>query len=103
MYERYCLGNRADQDHDGSHIKGLIINLFACFWPELMKLPGFLTEFITPIVKISKGNQSRSFFTIPEYELWKEEGHKGWKVKYYKGLGTSTNAEAKEYFSDIDR
>ena len=93
----------ADQDHDGSHIKGLIINLFACFWPELMKLPGFLTEFITPIVKVSKRAESLSFYTLLEYEAWKALALKGWKIKYYKGLGTSTNAEAKEYFSDIDR
>jgi DNA gyrase/topoisomerase IV subunit B len=26
-----------DQDHDGSHIKGLIINMFQCFWPSLMR------------------------------------------------------------------
>ncbi len=25
------------------------------------------------------------------------------QVKYYKGLGTSTSKEAKEYFSDMDR
>lgn len=41
-----------DQDHDGSHIKGLIINLLDHFWPSLMKIPGFLLEFITPIVKV---------------------------------------------------
>ena len=94
----------ADQDHDGSHIKGLIINLFATFWPSLLKLPGFITEFITPIVKVTKGATSTSFFTVPEYEAWKAAGdRKGWKIKYYKGLGTSTPQEAKEYFSDIDR
>ena len=27
---------------------------------------------------------------------------KDFKVKYYKGLGTSTNQEAKEYFDKID-
>jgi len=42
-----------DQDHDGSHIKGLIINLLDHFWPSLMKIPGFLLEFITPIVKVA--------------------------------------------------
>lgn len=47
-----------DQDHDGSHIKGLIINLFQCFWPSLLKIPGFLVEFITPIVKCTKGKFS---------------------------------------------
>ena len=78
--------NRADQDHDGSHIKGLVINLFAHFWPSLLKLPGFLTEFITPIVKVSKGRVTQSFFTIPEYEQWKSaEQRQGWKIKYYKG------------------
>ena len=41
-----------DQDHDGSHIKGLIMNFFHHFYPSLLKLPGFLLEFITPIVKV---------------------------------------------------
>ena len=45
------------------------------------------------------------FHTMPEYEAWKEEmggSTKGWEVKYYKGLGTSTNDEAREYFANID-
>ena len=41
-----------DQDHDGSHIKGLIMNFLHSFFPTLLKLPGFLLEFITPIVKV---------------------------------------------------
>ena len=44
-----------DQDHDGSHIKGLIINFLDHFWPSLLKIPGFLLEFITPIVKVCLG------------------------------------------------
>jgi len=64
---------------------------------------GFLREFITPIIKVSKGNEVRSFFTIPEYEAWAEGRNlKGYKIKYYKGLGTSTTKEAKEYFSRLD-
>ena len=91
-----------DQDHDGSHIKGLIMNYFHTFYPSLLKLPGFLVEFITPIIKVTKGKESISFYTMPEYERWKETSNaRGWKVKYYKGLGTSTAAEAKEYFSKI--
>ena len=27
----------------------------------------------------------------------------GWTVKYYKGLGTSTSKEAKEYFTALDK
>ena len=61
-----------DQDHDGSHIKGLIINFIHHFWPSLLKLKGFLKEFITPIIKATKGNESRSFFTLSDYEKWAE-------------------------------
>jgi DNA topoisomerase II len=76
-----------DQDHDGSHIKGLIINYFETFYPSLLAIPGFLIEFITPIVKVTKaGKDDISFFTMPEYEYWKENtpDHKKWKMKYYK-------------------
>jgi DNA topoisomerase II len=41
-----------DQDHDGSHIKGLIINFMDYFFPSLLRIKGFLLEFITPIVKV---------------------------------------------------
>ncbi|KAL7543375.1 hypothetical protein ACHAXR_013102 [Thalassiosira sp. AJA248-18] len=95
----------ADQDHDGSHIKGLVINFIHHFWPSLLDVPGFLQQFITPIVKCTKGKKSETFFTLPEYEEWKEStgnDAKGWHIKYYKGLGTSTSSEAKEYFSNLD-
>lgn len=42
-----------DQDHDGSHIKGLLMNFMHHFYPSLLKVPGFLIEFITPIVKVN--------------------------------------------------
>lgn len=55
-------------------------------------------------MQASKGNQARSFYTMPEYEAWTETVNTtGWKIKYYKGLGTSTEEEAQEYFADIDR
>ena len=95
----------ADQDVDGSHIKGLILNFIDYFWPSLLNRPGFLQQFITPIVKATKGKSSKTFFNLPEYNEWLEStGNqgKGWKIKYYKGLGTSTSAEAKEYFSHLD-
>lgn len=93
-----------DQDHDGSHIKGLFINFIHHYWPSLIKIPGFLTEFITPIVKVTNKNVTHSFFTIPEYRAWcdthAQELHKP-KIKYYKGLGTSEPAEMQEYFGDL--
>ena len=95
-----------DQDVDGSHIKGLIINFIHTFWPSLIKLNGFMRQFITPILKASKGKEVKSFYTIPEYEKWvkaNKNNIKGWKIKYYKGLGTSSNKEAQEYFANIQR
>lgn len=99
-----------DQDHDGSHIKGLLINFFDHFWPSLLHIDGFLQEFITPILKATKTARGRkeekAFFTMTEFEEWKEteEGKSSaWIVKYYKGLGTSSAKEAKEYFSNLRR
>ena len=91
-----------DQDLDGSHIKGLCINLFDCEWSSLIKIPGFIGFMNTPILKARKGELEKRFYNEGEYEEWKKtnnEGH-GWKIKYYKGLGTSTGKEFKEYFQD---
>ncbi|XP_008288013.1 DNA topoisomerase 2-alpha isoform X2 [Stegastes partitus] len=93
-----------DQDQDGSHIKGLLINFIHHNWPSLLR-HNFLEEFITPIIKASFKKTQLSFYSIPEFTAWKEsqQNYKSWKIKYYKGLGTSTSQEAKEYFSDMQR
>jgi DNA topoisomerase-2 len=92
-----------DQDVDGSHIKGLLINLFEAEWPSLLDM-NFLCCLMTPLLKASKGATVRCFYSASEYEKWSgsEEGKKsGWHVKYYKGLGTSTAVEAREYFREM--
>ena len=92
-----------DQDYDGSHIRGLLINMFHELWHELIKFPNFITYMATPIVKATKGAQVKSFYTQYDYEEWrKTDASKGWKVKYYKGLGTSTRDEAKDYFKTMN-
>jgi DNA topoisomerase-2 len=101
------------------------MNLFRHFWPALLRPPTvttdkkkqtknntiiddrpFLSMFVTPLLKATKRGTKKtetvSFFSMAEYNAWREtkkddDIHK-WKVKYYKGLGTSTSAEAKEYF-----
>ena len=90
-----------DQDLDGSHIKGLCINLFESEWPSLTEIPNFIGFMNTPILKAAKGSKTMVFYNDGEYEEWKTANQadiKGWKIKYYKGLGTSTGKEFKEYF-----
>ena len=92
-----------DQDEDGSHIKGLLFNLFQSLWPELFKIAGFNKSMLTPIVKATNNKTKKvmSFYNLSDYETWKEAEGKGYSIKYYKGLGTSTPKEAKEYFRDL--
>jgi DNA topoisomerase-2 len=70
----------------------------------------------TPILKAKKGAQEKVFYNEGEYRAWKEASESaesaeggaaaanahaqptGWNIKYYKGLGTSTGKEFKEYF-----
>ena len=112
-----------DQDNDGSHIKGLVINFFRHFWPKLLKPvvdhpadfgnlkdETFLSSFVTPLLKATRKGKTKetlSFFSMAEYNRWRSSLEdssevKNWKVKYYKGLGTSTPAEAKGYFKAFD-
>ena len=90
-----------DQDLDGSHIKGLCINLFQNEWSSLTHIPGFIGFMNTPILKAKKGQQEIKFYNEGEYEEWKSINEtKGWNIKYYKGLGTSTKTEFREYFEE---
>ena len=90
-----------DQDLDGSHIKGLGINLFQELWETLSNIDGFIGFMNTPILKAKKGVHQMLFYNDGEYNSWKDDNDtNGWKIKYYKGLGTSTGNEFKEYFAN---
>jgi DNA topoisomerase-2 len=91
-----------DQDTDGFHIKGLLINFIHYFWPSLVT-KDFIFALQTPIVKAIKGSIIKSFYNLSDYEMWKKEPNSHtFRIKYYKGLGTSTKEEAKEYFEDLE-
>jgi DNA topoisomerase-2 len=85
-----------DADLDGSHIKGLVLNMFHVYWPKLIEL-GFVVSMVTPVIKAGK-----TWYFTEEAFREAATGTSG-PVKYYKGLGTSTSAEAKEYFKQIER
>lgn len=78
-------------------------------FPSLLDIPGFLLEFITPIIRVcafyfsvmqaygsltcciyqcrhKRTKEEISFFTIPEYEAWEAENNKSneWDAKYFK-------------------
>lgn len=100
-----------DQDADGSHIKGLIINMIHYMWPSLIITDSFIQCLRTPLLKIFKTSDKKQenpkiFYSLNEYKLWRENEkdtlHMWTDAKYYKGLGTSTALEAKETFLDFD-
>ncbi len=101
-----------DSDHDGEHIKGLIINFIHYFWPSLLINDDFIQTIQTPLLKIFKKGKklkggketTKVFYSQVEYDAWKENEETGWsKPKYYKGLGTSSSNEAKEIFRQIEK
>ena len=97
-----------DADLDGSHIKGLVLNMFHVYWPKLIEL-GFVVSMVTPVIKAGK----TWYFTEEAFKTAQQSAGRAsgagrqsappTGVKYYKGLGTSTSAEAKEYFKQIDK
>jgi DNA topoisomerase-2 len=89
-----------DQDLDGSHIKGLCINLFHSLWHDLFRMENFLGFMNTPILKARKGKREICFYNENQYTKWRNINNMArWHIKYYKGLGTSTAKEFREYFA----
>lgn len=93
----------ADQDPDGDHITGLIMNFISHLWPSILEVnPKFVVKFATPLVKVLN-HPGIHFYSMQEWENWSAQMQKPQPVpKYYKGLGTSSDEEAAEYFQDLE-
>jgi len=99
-----------DQDPDGSHIKGLVINFIHFYWPSLLKVNGFIQTMSTPLVKVFKKSDKNEksptiFYSLSEYDDWKKKqgvNLNKWYSKYYKGLASSDEKEQLEAFSDFN-
>ena len=88
-----------DSDVDGKHICALIINLFHKLFPSLLQRESdFLQLCMTPIAKMKISGETTTYYSDYEYKKKLQEveqqGKKIQFVKYYKGLGTSTDEEA---------
>ena len=94
-----------DADEDGHHISSLIINFFHKMFPSLLdRNPSFLQSMMTPIAKIfHASNRVETFYNDFDYQaaltrIKEEEKPTRIRVKYYKGLGTSSDQEVRETF-----
>jgi len=95
-----------DQDLDGYHIKGLVINFIHTFWRELCMIDGFFQTLQTPILKARHGKETKVFYNTSDYDNWAKSigvAINNWNIKYYKGLGTHTDPEKKECFMDFEK
>lgn len=95
-----------DADDDGIHIRGLLINFFYTFWPELIKNK-VVTSFSTGVSQIVFKNKKLNdliFYSKLEYEKWYNDGTNDTKkierVKYLKGLGNISSQDIPYYFID---
>jgi len=86
-YDYIVLG--ADEDADGSHIKGLYLGFFKQFGLKLLE-DGRVKKLRTPLITLSKKGQIKHFFfTLDEYQNYiNTHDVKGYDQKYYKGLGS---------------
>lgn len=94
-----------DADEDGHHICALLLNFFHKMFPSLFEREKpFLSIMMTPIAKIIQSNQIRTFYNDYDYqnalETLKDTNRKNFTVKYYKGLGTSSDKEILESFGE---
>eukprot|EP00758_Cryptobia_borreli_P006445 Tbor_TRINITY_DN5155_c0_g1::TRINITY_DN5155_c0_g1_i5::g.26262::m.26262/K03164/TOP2; DNA topoisomerase II len=105
-YQRIMI--MTDQDPDGLHIRGLLLNVFDVLWPKLVENnPGFITIFSTPIVKVTlPSGEEHQFRNTRHYDEWinscDAKTLSTIKRRYYKGLGTSSTEEGRVYFSNMD-
>jgi DNA gyrase/topoisomerase IV subunit B len=93
------VGDMVQHNCDGIHIQALILNLFNHLFPTLFNREGFITCMSTPIMKISHKNNHVRFYDVNSAKQYiQEHSTKALQIKYYKGLGTSSDVDVKETF-----
>ena len=99
----------SDQDSDGYQISGLLLNIFAYYWPELIK-EHRVSRVDTPILIAKQGRKSEKFYNKSDFDKWCEKNDQSkWDIEYFKGLGALDDCEYKEivqnpniYYYELD-
>ena len=91
-----------DADADGHHICSLIINFIHHLFPSLLRRHGFLCYMMTPVATITFRQEIDTFYNDRLYQerlsQLKANGISHYKIKYFKGLGTSSDLEIQQTF-----
>lgn len=98
-----------DADTDGADIAGLLLNIFAYYWPELIK-EHRIARIDTPILIARQGRKSEKFYYKSDFDKWCEKNDPSkWDIEYYKGLSALEDSEYKEliqnpniYYYELD-
>lgn len=90
-----------DQDTDGFHISGLIMNFFHSMFPSLFYRPGFISSMFTPIMNIYHKKNVHRFYNLDDAMTYLKNAPKNITIKYLKGLGSSNDGDIKETFGKV--
>lgn len=111
-----------DADADGAHIMTLVYNFLDTYFKDLLKIEGFFSEFITPMIKVpvsktlenqikfnfsgtivhTKKEVIYPFYNEIEFKQFMKDNAKikYGKPKYIKGLAGNQSFEIVEYFKE---
>ncbi len=91
-----------DQDTDGFHISGLVMNFFHSLFPTLFYRPGFLASMFTPIMNLyPSSSPPQRFYNLAEAQAALASLPKNTPVKYLKGLGSSNDDDIRQTFGKV--
>lgn len=98
-----------DADTDGSDIAGLLLNIFAYYWPEMIK-EHRVARIDTPILIARQGKKEIKFYYKNDFDEWCSNNDvKKWDIEYYKGLSALEDHDYKDliqnpniYYYELD-
>ena len=85
-----------DMDSDGHQISGLLLNIFAYYWPELIK-EHRVGRIESPLMICRNGKKEIKFYRQSEYDEWcKTNDASKWDIEFYKGLAALSDQDYKD-------